>query len=68
MEIIILYIIGAAVSVLILRVVFSIPEFLSLQKAQLKLLAKIAKQQGVSADEVEEIMNVASKSFFDKLK
>jgi len=53
----ILYLVVLLVSVLITRAIFSIPTFLKYQKAQIFLLAKIARQQNVPEIEIKEIMN-----------
>ena len=51
-------IIGAIILIIyIIRSIFCIPVFLSHQKAQTKLLAKIAEKNGVSADSIKDVLN-----------
>jgi hypothetical protein len=43
--------------VFITRLIFSIPAFLRLQKAQVKLLSEIAVKSGVEPDKISGILN-----------
>lgn len=55
-----IYVICVIVSLLIIlfvaRLVFSIRQFLDYQKAQTRMIAKIAKQVGVDSDSIDDIL------------
>jgi uncharacterized protein YybS (DUF2232 family) len=51
------YFIGFLISVLITRLVFSIPTFLRYQKAKINILAEMAIKNGVEPDKISGIMN-----------
>lgn len=61
---IIVYLIPIAIVIAITRIVFGIPTILRHQKAQTKLLAKIAEKQGVNIDEIQSIEAEANYSPF----
>ena len=49
--------IGFIISVYIVRAIFNIPKFVRLQKAQVRLLEEIAKNQGVDGKTVQGIIS-----------
>jgi len=51
--------IGFIVSVILIRLIFSIPTIIRQLKAHTSLLALIAEKQGVSIEEIREIENKA---------
>jgi hypothetical protein len=55
----VLYAIGFLISVIIMRAIFSIPTIIKNQKAQTRLLAEIALQQGIEKTTVNRILNEA---------
>jgi len=54
---IIFFIISTALSVLVIRTLFSIPHILRNQRVQTRLLAEIARKHGVDSKDVEEILS-----------
>ena len=51
-------IIGFILSVLLIRVLFSIPKFLRMKKAELELLKIIAQSHGATEDELKKIHKI----------
>ncbi len=51
----VVFVVGLALSVLFLRLTFSVQQFLNIQKKQVKLLSEIAKASNVSPDVIDGI-------------
>jgi hypothetical protein len=49
--------IGFIICVYIVRAIFNIPKFIKLQKAQVRLLEEMAKNQGVDGKKVQSIIS-----------
>ncbi len=51
------FIVLSVIVIFITRAIFSIPQFLKMQKAQVKLLSEIAIKNGVEPDKISGIIN-----------
>jgi hypothetical protein len=51
-----LYAVAFIVSIFITRAIFSIPKFLRYQRAQIKLMALVAHQNGIAEERIQKIL------------
>lgn len=54
------FLIAFVIGIVITRAIFSIPLLLKYQKANLLLLTKIAKQKGVSDEDIEDAIDIVN--------
>jgi hypothetical protein len=57
---------GAGLYIIIVRLVFNIPTITKHLKAQTKLMALIAKEQGAEPEKIDEILSTAEESTYTR--